>query len=465
MSDAGEPAPEIRADSWRALLGHGHRGVVIVFAGGIGVFAMNTYLTAASLPSAIAEIGGQSLYAWVSTVYLLASVVASMTVTRVLQQAGPRGAYLWAFGLFGLGSAVCALSPTMPIMLCGRTIQGLGGGLLTGLAFAVVRVALPEVLWLRAVGLFSAMWGVGNLVGPVTGGFFAQIGLWRGSFWLLVLVTVAVAVPVTRAIPERPPSTPAAQPLPLTSLLLVAAATAAVSVAAVVHTRSATTLLVVIGVLLFGEFLVADRRRRIGLLPRLAFRIVNPLKWIYLSIAILAIGSTSELFIPLFGQRIGGMSPFVAGLLGAALSWGWTVAQLVSSTWATGRRANAVRVVGPLALAAGLTGYGLMQAYTSPVAMIGWFVTLGLAGTGIGMAFPHVAAAAMTITDDEAEAARASAGVNTVQMIANTFGTAAAGLLVSLGDSEVSSARFLMFGFALLALVGTVVGLRSLGRM
>ncbi|GAC68249.1 MFS transporter [Gordonia soli] len=451
-----------RPGSWAELLGREHRTVVTVFASGIVLFAVNTYLTAASLPTAIADIGGQPLYAWVMTVFLLSSVVSSMLVTRAMQQLGPRGAYLTGFGLFGIGSTICALAPNMPIMLVGRLIQGLGGGLLTGLAFTVVRIALPQRLWVRAIGLTSAMWGVGNLLGPVLGGLFAEIGFWRGSFWILVVGTGILIVPAARTLPGRRPDADPPTPVPWASLTVVALATAAVSVAAIAGDPAVMVGLLVAAVLVMGLAIVLERRRAIGLLPAMTYRRGNPLKWIYLSVAVLAIGSTAEAFIPLFGQRLGGMSPFVAGLLGAALSWGWTVAQLASTTWAEGARSRIVRVAGPGTLAVGLAGYGVLQSSSSVAAMTGWFVFLFVAGAGIGMAFPHVATAAMTITDDEDEAARASAGVNSMQMIANTFGSATAGLLVSLGSDDVASAHILTGGFAALAAFGMLIAAQSL---
>ncbi|AZG45304.1 MFS transporter [Gordonia insulae] len=466
---AGAVSP---SGTWRELFAPEHRVAVTVFAGGIAVFAINTYLTAASLPSAVADIGGQRLYAWVMTVFLITSVFSSMIVTRSLARWGARGAYLIAFALFGVGSLICAVTPTMPIMLGGRAIQGLGGGLLTGLSFAVIRLALPARLWVRAVGLTSAMWGVGNLIGPVLGGLFAQIGFWRGSFWLLVIATAIITVLARRALPARRSADADPTPMPFASLTFVVVATVAVSVAAVVDGTRTVLVLVGVAVAAMLVFVLVDRRRPAGLLPRLTYTSGSPLRWMYVSIAVLAIGSTSEAFIPLFGQEIAGMGPLVAGMLGAALSWGWSSAQIASTTWAAGRAAAIVRIVGPGLLGTGLATYGLLQFSSSGVMVAAWFVALFIAGTGIGMAFPHIATAAMTITPDDAEAARASAGVNTVQMVANTFGSAIAGLLVSVGatvkwaggDPVVASARFLTFGFAALALAGVFAAVASVRR-
>ncbi|MXP22748.1 MFS transporter [Gordonia sp. HNM0687] len=468
-SPPGSGAPDSATPgTWRELFDRGHRAAVTVFAGGIAVFAINTYLTAASLPTAVADIGGQRLYAWVMTVFLITSVFSSMLVTRTLSRWGARGAYVIAFGLFGAGSLVCALSPAMPVMLVGRGLQGLGGGLLTGLSFAVIRVALPERLWVRAVGFASAMWGVGNLIGPLLGGFFAQIGFWRGSFWLLVVASVAMSWFV-RALPSRRREARDAAALPWASLGWLVAATVCVSVAGIVDGLRTPLILVAVAVVLSAGFVLVDRHTVVGLLPRLTYTGGNPLKWIYVSIAVLAIGSTAEGFVPLFGQQIAGMAPLVAGMLGAALSWGWSSAQLASTTWANGRRATTVRILGPGLLAAGLAGYGLLQFSSAPAVVAAWFLALFVAGAGIGMAFPHIATAAMTITRDETEAARASAGINTVQMVANTFGSALAGLLVSVGatvgagtdDPTVTSARFLTFGFAAVAVAGVVAAVAS----
>ena len=64
----------------------------------------------------------------------------------------------------------------MPVLLAGRAVQGLGGGLLAGLGYVMLQRALPERLWARGAALVSAMWGIGNILGPLVGGLFAQFG-------------------------------------------------------------------------------------------------------------------------------------------------------------------------------------------------------------------------------------------------------------------------------------------------
>lgn len=452
--------------SWKELLGHRFGGVSAVLAGGVVLFATNVYVTTSLLPNAVADIGGRNLYAWAMTVFLLAAVITSMLVSRTLQHRGSRRAYLIGFALFGAGTALCALAPSMVIMLGGRAVQGLGGGLLAGLGFAVLRTALPERLWARGIGLVSAMWGVGNVVGPVLGGVFAQLGLWRGAFWFLLAVTALAAWLARRFLPRSTTKPGTVQPVPVLPLVVLSAATAAVSVAGVVPRGPLTAVLIATSAAMVVCFVLIDRKARAKVLPTITYERRSVLPWIYLSVVVLAIGSTTETFIPLFGQTIGHMSPLVAGLLGAAISWGWSAAQIISSNVQRASTIRRLRIAGPFVLGIGLLGYGALQlADPSAVVLVAWFVVLFAAGTGIGVAFPHLATAAMSSTGDESESQKAAAGISTVQLMSNAFGSALAGLLVSFGEpSMVSSARFLTVGFAVIAGVGIAIAVRSLKR-
>src|SRR6185437_15144667 len=117
-------------------------------------------------------------------------------------------------GVFGLGSLACAAAPTMEMLLVGRTVQGVAGGLLAGLGYAVINSALPNWLWTRASALVSATWGVAVIVGPAFGGILAQLGIWRWAFGSLALMTVAMATLVPGALPKREDCRPESPVIP-----------------------------------------------------------------------------------------------------------------------------------------------------------------------------------------------------------------------------------------------------------
>ncbi|MBF6203802.1 MFS transporter [Streptomyces gardneri] len=457
--NGGHVTTEREVTSWREF--RDHLGVAIVLAGGVLVGAINIYLVGSLLPSAVADIGGDRLYAWSTTIFSVAQVAGTLAVSRMLSLRGTVGSYLIGFGVFAAGSVVCAVSPVMAVFLIGRGVQGLGAGLLTGLGFAAVYVALPQSLWVRGTALISAMFGVGTIVGPAMGGLFAQVGLWRAAFVVLAVVGVAAAGSAPRVLPKSDDrQTPA--PVPIVSLALVVGAATAVSVAGVVSGVAVMTLALAVAVASVLVFLAWERRAGQRILPVATYRSGSPLRWVYLTIVVLSAGVGVEMFLPLFGQRLAGLPPVVAGFFGAALSLAWPVSQMLVASVQQEATIRRLRVAGPLLLATGFLGLALLQrSHVSLPMILAWLPLLFLAGAGIGIAWPHLSVAAMTSAPDPEEGQKAAAAIATILTMSTAFGAAVAGLLVNLGGSSlVDSARYLLVGFTAIAALGILTALR-----
>lgn len=452
------------AGTWRELLGTRHLGTSTVLAGGVALHAINIFLTTSLLPTAIEDIGGERLYAWTATVFMIASVISSMLVSRLLARRGPAVAYLMALAPFVAGTVICAVSPTMVALLAGRALQGAGGGILAGLGYAVIQSALPQRLWAKATALVSAMWGFGTLAGPAIGGVFAQFDAWRFAFVTLGALGLLVAVLAVRALPRRERSATVV-PVPVMSLVLLTAATAMISVASLLDQRWYLLPAGLVAALLLAGFVRWERRAATRILPAATYAAASPLKWLYLTIAVLAAGTTTEAFTPLFGQRLAGLEPVVAGFLGAAISLGWSTAMIFSANATNPRTLRRLGVLGPGVLALGLAATGLTQwENAGTVTVVVWFVALVAAGAGIGIAFPHLIVATMGVSADPAEAGKAAAGANTVELIALSLSSALGGVLLNLGaPSTARSAQYLLLGFAMLAALGCLTA-RNAGR-
>lgn len=452
--------------SWRELLAPKNLGAATVLAGGVALYATNEFLTISLLPSAVAEIGGHRYYAWVMTVYLVASVAAATTVGAAVARLGPRSAYLGALTVFGAGSVLCAVAPTMELLLVGRTVQGAAGGLLAGLGYAVINAALPRALWTRASALVSAMWGVGTLLGPAAGGLFAQFSTWRWAFGALVILTMAMTVLVPLALPGRSDAGGATViRVPVWSLLLLGAAALMVSVAGIPTGLPFTIALLCAAVMLIVAFLAVDRRAaaRASVLPPTAFR-PGPLKWVYLTLGLLMAATMVDMYVPLFGQRLAHLAPLTAGFLGVALAVGWTAGEIVSAS--VDRRGAVVRIVraAPVVMTVGLAaGALLVRDGMSGGSALLWALSLVLTGTGIGMAWPHLSVWAMTGVDEPAEGPVAAAAISTVQLICGAFGAGIAGAIVNRAGADAAAAGWLFACFAGLAVVGVVAAWRAGG--
>jgi len=450
--------------SWRELLTK-YLGASTVLAGGVALYATNEFLTISLLPNTVAEIGGSRLYAWVMTLYLVGSVVAATMVHQILLRVGARSSYLLGLAVFAVSTLACGAAPNMEVLIAGRALQGAAGGLLAGLGYAVINSALPRSLWTRASALVSAMWGVATVVGPATGGLFAQFGLWRWAFVAMAILTALIAVLVPIALPGgRLDSTaaPSVMKVPVWSLLLIGAAALAVSVAQIPHNFVATAALLATGVALVGCFVIVDWRMHAAVLPPSVFG-PGPLKWIYLTMAALMAGAMVDTYVPLFGQRLAHLTPVAAGFLGAALAIGWSVSEIVSASLESPRAVGRVIAAAPVVLAAGLALGALTQRDNASAGIVAlWTIGLLVAGIGIGMAWPHLSARAMDSVNDPAEGGAAAAAINTVQVVSAAFGAGLAGVVVNASrGGDAMAARWLFTVFTAVCAAGVVASYRA----
>jgi MFS family permease len=450
---------------WRELWSSPYLRTSAVVAGGVVLYSTNEFLTISMLPSTINEIGGERIYAWVTTLYLVGSVVAAATVNTMLHRVGAAISYLLGFAVLGVGSLVCAAAPNMQVLLGGRLLQGLAGGLLCGLSFAVINAVLPRYLWSRGSAMVASTWGVGALLGPALGGLFAQFGVWRWAFGLLAMLSVGMAVlapGVLSADGDDQDGEHAAVRIPVPSVVLLGAAALAVSVASLPRNTLATAGLLTLGALLIGVFLVVDRKMPTAVLPASVYGF-GPLKWVYLTLGLLVAATKVDLYVPLFGQRLAHLGPIVAGLLGAALSMGWTLSGLGSGSLNRTRTIVGVVIAAPVVMALGLALAGAthVQDATAGIIIVCALALLAV-GIGIGAAWPHLSAWAMTDVDDPAEGGAAATAINSVQLIFGAFGAGLAGVVVNIADDGGASAARLAFAvFAVLALSACFTAFRA----
>ncbi|BBX47012.1 MFS transporter [Mycobacterium cookii] len=450
---------------WRELWSSPYLRTSAVVAGGVVLYSTNEFLTISMLPSTINEIGGERIYSWVTTLYLVGSVVAAATVNTMLHRVGAAISYLLGFAVLGVGSLVCAAAPNMEVLLGGRLLQGLAGGLLCGLSFAVINAVLPRYLWSRGSAMVASTWGVGALLGPALGGLFAQFGAWRWAFGLLAMLSVGMAILAPGALTADgadEDTEHAAARVPVPSVVLLGAAALAVSVASLPHNTLATAALLTLGALLIGVFLVVDRKMPTAVLPASVYG-VGPLKWVYLTLGLLVAATKVDLYVPLFGQRLAHLGPIMAGLLGAALSMGWTISGLGSGSLNRNKTIVGVVIAAPVVMALGLAlaGVAHVQDATAWI-IVGCALALLAVGVGIGAAWPHLSAWAMSDVDDPAEGGAAATAINSVQLIFGAFGAGLAGVVVNIVDGGgVEAARVAFAVFAVLALSACFTAFRA----
>lgn len=451
---------------WGELLSGRNAARSAALAGGVALHAVNVFVAATILPSVVADIGGLGLYAWNTTAFVAASILGSALSAKAVERFRPRGAYRLAGGLFLAGSVGGAVAGSMPVLLAGRFVQGVGGGLLFALSYAMIRRVFAPALWTRAMALVSLMWGLATLLGPLVGGVFAELGLWRGAFWSLVPLTLGLLLLTEFVLPSSRADGPPVR-VPLARLGILVLAVLVVSAASVSPDAAWNAAGLVAGLVLTGAFVASERHATARLYPRGAFSTATPVWGLYAVMGLLAVGMTPEIFLPLFLQQLHGVSPLAAGYMMALAAAGWTVASVVTAGFR--RRSAALAVVaGPFVTTVALVGIALLLPQTTTgtvVALVG--AATGLIGVGIGMGWPHLSARVLALTGDD-EKDTAGASIPTTQLFCTAFGAALGGLvanfagLSSPNPTGVADAATWVFGvFALAPLLAGAVAVAS----
>lgn len=422
------------SSEWKALLS-GKNGIrSMALAGGTALHATNIYLSTTILPSVIKEIGGLAFYAWNTTLFIIASIIGSVFSRKLLAQYGSKLSFRIAFVIFGLGTLICAAAPSMPVMLAGRTIQGLGGGMLFALAYAMVQLIFEQRLWSRAFSLVSGMWGIATLLGPFIGGIFAALHAWRYAFICLIPILLLLLLITERYLPgKQEAGSTASVQISWLKMLLLALSTIAVSVGSLSDQAALNIMGLLVALLLLVVVILLEKRTAIPLLPRSAYSLKKPTGMLYALIALLALYSTVEIFIPYFLQTIQQTNPFKAGFIAAFMAVGWTIGSITFSgvhrRWMKSLLwiSACLMIISLLALACLFP----QPDAGSGVLFYALCLFIILSGLAIGLVWPHLLTLVLT-NADKGEEGLATGAITTVQLVMTSLGAALCGMIANL---------------------------------
>jgi EmrB/QacA subfamily drug resistance transporter len=179
----------------------------------LGVAALAFALAQTTLIPALPELAralhtDESGVTWTLTGYLVAAAVCTPLVGRLGDIYGKRSLLVITLVAFAAGSVVAAVSANLWIVVAGRVVQGIGGGIFP-LCFAIIRDEFPRDRVARGVGLLSATAGIGGGLGLVLGGLLVDHASYHWIFWLGAAMGVGAAAATELLVPESPIRTPA----------------------------------------------------------------------------------------------------------------------------------------------------------------------------------------------------------------------------------------------------------------
>ncbi|MBB5632431.1 MFS family permease [Cryobacterium mesophilum] len=189
----GEPGLFSRGYLWITI-----GSCALVFLGAFESLAVTTIM-----PVVSADLDGVSLYALAFAGPLATGVIGMVIAGNWSDRSGPVIPLYTSSVLFATGLLIAGTAFTMPVLVLGRLVQGLGTGAVTVALYVVVARVFPPRLHPSIFAGFAAAWVIPSLVGPVAAGVVTEIFSWHWVFLgvvALVGIATAMVAPALRGL-------------------------------------------------------------------------------------------------------------------------------------------------------------------------------------------------------------------------------------------------------------------------
>ncbi|TAM05116.1 MAG: MFS transporter [Paraburkholderia sp.] len=406
--------------------------------------ALDQTVVGTALPTIVSELRGFELYAWVATSYLLTSVITVPIFGRLGDYYGRKPFVIASIVVFTGASALCGAANSMLFLVIARGLQGIGGGMLVGTAFACIPDLFPDsMVRLRWQVLISSAFGIANAVGPSLGGFLTQYYGWRSVFYVNLPVGLISLIFVWRYLPHlRQVAHKARMRLDWPGALLIALALGSTQLFVELLPRHGVSLstaaLLVVAAAAAWALWQWERRAPQAILPVDMFR--NPSLNALFTLAVLGGFSMFSLlfYAPLLFQGGFGMSPKEAGVVITPLVVFITIGSIANGRIVSRvRNPNIMLYIGFTMLAAACLAV-VVATRTTPRPHLMALMILG--GLGLGFVMPNLTVFAQQTAGRE-HLGIATALLQSLRMIGGMIGTALTGTMVThLYKSGVRSA-------------------------
>jgi EmrB/QacA subfamily drug resistance transporter len=370
--------------------GFTHRQILVIMSGlmlGMFLAALDQTIVATALPTIVGDFHRSDLLSWVITAYLLASTASTPLWGKAGDLYGRKRVFQLAIVVFLVASALCGASQNMYQLIGFRGLQGIGGGGLIALVFAIIGDVIPPRERGRYQGYFGAVFGVASVVGPLIGGFAVDNLTWRFIFYINLPLGI-VALIVTNRVLRLPARTRHVLIDWWGAILLVAGVSCillATQIGGTDHPWGSWQVvgLFVLGAVGLAAFALREKMAPEPILPLELFRmqIFTVSNIVSFVSGIAMFGALA--FLPQYLQLVHGVSATVSGLLLLPLLVGLLVMSISSGLFIS--RTGQYRwfpLAGTILVTIGLILLSQLGAHTSLVT-VGLYILVFGAGLGL----------------------------------------------------------------------------------
>ncbi len=140
-------------------------------------------------------------FGWIVASYTVSAGVAGLLGSSIMDRFGRKAAFLTLYAGFLLGTLFCGLAPGFHTLLLARVITGGFGGLLSGMALAIIADVFPEERRGRATGILMSAFAVASVVGVPAGLYLGNKLDWHVPFLTLAALGTPFFIAAYRFLP------------------------------------------------------------------------------------------------------------------------------------------------------------------------------------------------------------------------------------------------------------------------
>ena len=349
---------------------------------GMSLGALEATVVGTAMPTVIATLGGLAHYSWVFSAYLLTSTASVPIWGRLSDLYGRRRMYVTGIVIFLIGSMMSGAATSMTMLIVSRTIQGLGTGAIIPLSMTIIGELYTLAERARTQALFSGVWGLASVAGPLVGGYITDALSWRWVFYLnlpfglMCMTVLMIAYPPTRRA--------GAVRIDWIGAALLFTGISALLLALGGDIGAAAWWFAGAAVVLLAAFVAVERRSSDPLLPLDLLR--NPLIARTLVVVFLVgmalFGAIA--FIPLFVQGVMGATATQAGQVLTPLFIGWVIMSIASARLTVKLGYRLLAIVGSGLMTAGFVGLSFVAPDSSRSSVLSAGLLIG-SGMGLSM--------------------------------------------------------------------------------
>jgi MFS family permease len=384
--------------------------------------AFEALSVATIMPATAADLGGLSLYGWVFSAFMLANLVGITIAGGEADLRGPARPYVVGVVLFMTGLLIGGLAPTMIVLIIGRTVQGLGAGLVSSVIYVAVGRGYPAEAKPRVLALMSSGWVIPGLIGPAFAGLIADHIGWRWVFLGLIptgVVALFMSLPSLRKMPAGT-LTKRDHRRVIDALLLAIGAGSLLAGPGQSH-RLLGLALSVVGIVVAWPAL-----RR--LLPAGTIRARAGLPAAIASMILLNFGFFGvDAYIPLGLTDVRGRSASFAGLALTAATITWSTGSWIQARYVRRVGRRRLERIGLSLITVGSAGAIFMLFHDVPV--IAGPIAWGIAGLGMGIAYSTLSLVVLE-TAAKGEEGAATSSMQLGIVLATALATGLGGVLI-----------------------------------